>query len=547
MNLDDTRQFLEVLGQGAVGFVFQTFSDRDDLFVERNGRVHDPNAAAHHGRLDDVVDRLVRLNERGAAVSVTVNETDGSGKRRAENIVRARALFIDFDGPITNDPATTCPPTITVQSKRGPHYYWVLAGGGMDLARWEEAQFALATQYGGDPQCDRRQFAMRCPGFFHNKKEPHLVTLTDCDPDQLYFLDDLVAAFELDIAARARHQKAQQQRHRSNGSPGFSLPSAIPQGLGHDTLRRYAVSLYARGTEAGQILPLLREAASSRVLHRKVSDGELQGLVDWAVRTVDPSDRHDFHGGPSNHPLARPKSADWYERYIDKIRAMSRSVRDDNAAGRYLSKLQLPPPYGDDLLYHSSLLHQPTTTAHPALVAVMRNHENRIIAVECRYLTDDGDIAYLEPNRIVFGKPHGAFVHFLPLPSKAGTTLRTVVTVCETVEDALASRLLVPGFGALAVVEPANMPTVEPPLDYSACEVWPNPGPDRLTFARELKRKLTTDQDPGREKFERQRRLLLNSNKPYEPKPTRPRIGRGPWVCVLLRNDVSPLDSWRRR
>ena len=52
---------------------------------------------ATRGNLKPVLQQPARLNAGGAGVYVTVNRTNGKG-RKATDIVRVRALFVDLDG-----------------------------------------------------------------------------------------------------------------------------------------------------------------------------------------------------------------------------------------------------------------------------------------------------------------------------------------------------------------------------------------------------------------------------------------------------------------
>src|SRR5437899_2075901 len=69
-------------------FTFQFFADCGDGKPE-----------IFHGTLEDVWPKITACNtaEGGHGVFITVNETDFKG-RRTDNIVRARALFVDADG-----------------------------------------------------------------------------------------------------------------------------------------------------------------------------------------------------------------------------------------------------------------------------------------------------------------------------------------------------------------------------------------------------------------------------------------------------------------
>lgn len=82
-------RFLNCLDPNAHEFTFQFFGDGPARHAE-----------IVHGTLDELWPKVLALNtlERRVAVFVTINETDFRG-RRAENVVRARALFVDADTP----------------------------------------------------------------------------------------------------------------------------------------------------------------------------------------------------------------------------------------------------------------------------------------------------------------------------------------------------------------------------------------------------------------------------------------------------------------
>jgi len=147
-------------------------------------------ATAFHGSLDPLAFELSRRNDRGAAVAVTVNETDGWG-RRSENIRALRALFIDCDGPLQRRPAL--PPSMLVRTRRGQHLYWLLHPG-EDLRRFRGAQRQLARYYGSDSTVSDTSRAMRLPGFRHMKHDPVVVRLLDAHPSRRYALDEILSA-----------------------------------------------------------------------------------------------------------------------------------------------------------------------------------------------------------------------------------------------------------------------------------------------------------------------------------------------------------------
>ena len=84
-------------------FAFQIFNDR-----KKSGSSVTPQVLC--GTFDEFVDQFIRLQEQGAGIFVTINQTDGKG-RKTENIVRVRAVFVDLDGsplePIFSAPLST--------------------------------------------------------------------------------------------------------------------------------------------------------------------------------------------------------------------------------------------------------------------------------------------------------------------------------------------------------------------------------------------------------------------------------------------------------
>ncbi len=113
---------------------------------------------------------LIPRIKRGAGVFVTVNETDGLG-RRSTNITAVRASFVDFDG--TPLPAIwALEPHIIVESSPDRyHAYWLLTPCA-DLEQWRQVQARLAAAYGGDRKVIDLPRVMRLPGFDHQKTEP---------------------------------------------------------------------------------------------------------------------------------------------------------------------------------------------------------------------------------------------------------------------------------------------------------------------------------------------------------------------------------------
>jgi hypothetical protein len=148
-----------------------------------------------HGTLDEHWDALVRLNAKGAGIFVTINETDGKG-RKAENIIKVRFLFVDLDGsPL---PTFGPLPHITVETSPGHwHVYWRVYWPGTNqelLEKFADKQRALIAAHKGDPAvCDLPR-VMRLPGFFHLKREPSAVRILAVNSHAAYSADSFETA-----------------------------------------------------------------------------------------------------------------------------------------------------------------------------------------------------------------------------------------------------------------------------------------------------------------------------------------------------------------
>jgi hypothetical protein len=166
-------------------WTFQTFADRKD--GEKLDRVL-------HGPLSEHGETLTRLNERDAGVFVTVNETNGRG-RKADNIVRVRALFADADGPPLDVLGTSpLPPHIVVESSPGRwHAYWRVDG--LPLEEFESVQRAIAARFGTDGSVNDLSRVMRLPGFLHRKGEPFRTRILEAREMSPYSAEAIRRAF----------------------------------------------------------------------------------------------------------------------------------------------------------------------------------------------------------------------------------------------------------------------------------------------------------------------------------------------------------------
>ncbi|GAC1621119.1 MAG: hypothetical protein NVS9B10_03540 [Nevskia sp.] len=195
----DASIFLAALDVPGAVFSFQTF---DDTPAKRPGF-----AQVNHGALADHTRYLARMNERGAGVFVTVNETDGMG-RKAKNVQRVRALFVDLDGaPLAPVLASPLPAHIIVESSPDRwHAYWLIRDCPLD--QFKPAQKKLAAHFHGDDKVIDLPRVMRLPGFIHRKGEPFRTRIHQLVERAAYDFAELRAAFDIEPPASSPRSAA---------------------------------------------------------------------------------------------------------------------------------------------------------------------------------------------------------------------------------------------------------------------------------------------------------------------------------------------------
>ena len=186
-NLDEARRFLKRLDPNATVFTFATFTD-----TKEKPRP-DPLARIQTGTFEEMAPWLERHNAMGAGVFVTVNETDGTGRKK-ENIVRIRALWQEADRG--DEPELPVEPHMVIESSPGKFHRYVLVRDGV-LDEFEPVQDRLVVDYGSDPNAKDRSRVLRLPGFYHMKdpKTPHLVRIVSTSVEEPHAWDELKERF----------------------------------------------------------------------------------------------------------------------------------------------------------------------------------------------------------------------------------------------------------------------------------------------------------------------------------------------------------------
>lgn len=236
-DFNESERFLKALGGANQKFTFQTYDDRK---LNEDGTPHEKDKQLSrilHGAFQQHKTALQKLNNAGAAVTVSVNETDGKG-RRSENITRIRALTLDLDGA-SPDPIfalETQKPHISIETSPGKYrFIWLVHDCSLD--EYPAIQWALAKQYKGDLGVTGAQQCVRIPGFYHKKLEPFLVRLVDgaIRGTEAYPTEWVVKGLELQVAT-GESRGGTQSRPTTPG-PALNPGEKIPLHGRHEALK----------------------------------------------------------------------------------------------------------------------------------------------------------------------------------------------------------------------------------------------------------------------------------------------------------------------
>jgi hypothetical protein len=183
-NRAEAEKFLKALEPDANTFTFQTF---DESKKKARGLTH-----VLHGTLAQHWETLCRLNKAGAGIYITVNETDGHG-RKMENVTRVRAVFADLDGaPLAPAKADPRPHIIVESSPKHWHAYWRVKDMPLDAKLFRQAQRQLIKRLGSDPAITDLPRVLRLPGFIHQKGKPFRVRLVEINEGKPYKADTFI-------------------------------------------------------------------------------------------------------------------------------------------------------------------------------------------------------------------------------------------------------------------------------------------------------------------------------------------------------------------
>ena len=207
--------FLAMLAPREEKFTFQLLGDRCAGF-----------AKTVHGTVEEFWTLVLELNtpEHGIGAFVTINATDFKG-RRTENIVQARALFVDADDAdqlrrcLDVAHATGARPTMVVQtSPDRAHLYWRCDD--IPLDEFSTLQAALIAKLETDPAVKDLPRVMRLPGTLH-LKDPnctHRVILRKPSQARHWKVRNLTMALGLSATSTAGQQTTGKSRYSGSNT-----------------------------------------------------------------------------------------------------------------------------------------------------------------------------------------------------------------------------------------------------------------------------------------------------------------------------------------
>ena len=193
-DLKVAERYLTLLDESADQFTFQTF---DDLKSRK-----DPSLIKIlNGTLEQHATDMTRLQWRRAGVFVTVNETDGAG-RKNDNIKRIRAVWCEWDNPAPLPNFPLEPHFIVESSPKKYHIYWRVEG--LMPSEFDGVMQTMVAVYGSDPNAKDRSRVLRLPGFWHQKGEQFQVRIVEESGAVPYGRNEILQAFPPTSRPRSR-------------------------------------------------------------------------------------------------------------------------------------------------------------------------------------------------------------------------------------------------------------------------------------------------------------------------------------------------------
>lgn len=253
---------------------FQTFGDKKKHDYRKLTRVF-------HGLTDENLEKCAVLNRAGAGIFFMVNQGDGQG-RASENVKRIRAIFLDCDSDGDNVldrvGAADLKPHIIVQTSPGKyHIYYIVEQ--FPIEEFSTVQKSLAANFGTDVSVSDLPRVMRLPGFYHQKGEPHQVSIVETSDHPPYSLNDFKFAAERGTSPSDKDDSKNGQYRNSISMEG------VAKGKRNREIFRYACSRIAKGYKGGEVWTLVRQKAAACI--PPLPETEAEKCLDSALKYQD--------------------------------------------------------------------------------------------------------------------------------------------------------------------------------------------------------------------------------------------------------------------
>jgi len=212
---------------------FQTFDDKGkDKSLTRQ----------FHGTIEEHFDDLSILNQAGAGIYFTVNQTNLKG-RTTEHIKSVRAVFIDLDGAPLPNKFELRQHIILCTSPNKYHCYWITHN--LPLNKFRDYQEALSIKFNSDPCVKDLPRIMRVAGFYHQKKKPYPVKILKMHDELSYDYKDIWEALRLKSPEKRVYQQSSGVASDYLGNP----LRGSTKGRRHHDMVRMLMAIIHRGMD----------------------------------------------------------------------------------------------------------------------------------------------------------------------------------------------------------------------------------------------------------------------------------------------------------
>ena len=288
-DLDQARAFLELLDPEAGAFTFQTF---DDTPAKSRSL-----AKVWHGSLEDLAEPLTTLQQAGAGVFVTINETDAQRPPHGgEHRCRARLLRRPRRRPARAGHGVRAS-SRTSRSRVSPgrfHAYWRVHD--LPLEQFRRSRRRSPRRFNGDKSVNDLPRVMRLPGFWHQKAEPFMTQRSmAAPPGEPYSAEQMLAEFP-PIAATTRHAPPASGDYEELAELVRQVMTAENF---HEPLVRLAWRFIKDGMPAGKVIETLQGLL---LAVPEPHDERWQARFDEIERTVASAEAKQFRAGARHHP-----------------------------------------------------------------------------------------------------------------------------------------------------------------------------------------------------------------------------------------------------